>query len=48
MLAAAWQVPGFATLAALLLLVSAGMLFFNLLGAVNIYHRLARQYKKTA
>lgn len=46
MLAAAWQVPGFASLAALLLLVSAGMLFFNLLSAVSIYRRLAKQYKK--
>ncbi len=46
MLAAAWQVPGFTTLAALLLLASAGMLFFNLLGAVRIYGRLAKQFKK--
>ncbi|MFV9475389.1 hypothetical protein ACM5Q9_13300 [Advenella sp. RU8] len=48
MLAAAWQVPGFATIAALLWLASTGMLFINLLGAVRIYRQLAKQFKKTA
>lgn len=45
MLAAAWQVPGFATLSALLLLASACALFLNLLAAVRIYWRLAKQFK---